>query len=110
VSTSLPPIDNSMLPADVRAGSTADQDRYKSALSFENEFVQQLTQQLADTTKSTGGDDSDSDDGTGSSDGSSAATDSYQQMLPGVLADSIMSAGGLGLARTIAQSMKDSGQ
>jgi Rod binding domain-containing protein len=107
VSTALPPIDNSMLPADVRAGSVADQDRYKSALSFENEFVGQLTQQLADTTKSTGGGD-DSDDGTG--DGSSAATDSYQQMLPGVLADSIMQSGGLGLARTIAQSMKDSGQ
>jgi Rod binding domain-containing protein len=109
VSTQLPPIDNSLLPADVRAGTKADQQRYKTALSFESEFVQQLTQQLADTTKasdtSSGDDDSDS-----TGDGSSAATDSYQQMLPGVLADSVMSAGGLGLARTIAQSMKDSGQ
>jgi Rod binding domain-containing protein len=106
VSSTLPPIDNSLLPADVRTGSTADQQRYKTALSFEREFVQQLTQQLADTTKpdTSGGD----DDSAG--DGSSAATESYQQMLPGVLADSVMSAGGLGLARTIAQSMKDSGQ
>jgi Rod binding domain-containing protein len=109
VSTALPPIDNSMLPADVRTGSTADQQRYKTALSFEREFVQQLTQQLADTTKAgdpSGGD----DDSDSTGDGSSAATNSYQQMLPGVLADSVMSSGGLGLARTIAQSMKDSGQ
>ena len=109
MSTALPPIDNSVLPADVRAGSVDDQQRYKTALSFERELVQQLTQQLADTTSggdASGGD----DDGTGSGDGSSAATDSYKQMLPGVLADSVMSAGGLGLARTIAQGMKDSGQ
>jgi Rod binding domain-containing protein len=107
VSTALPPIDNSVLPADIRAGSTADQQRYKTALSFERELVQQLTQQLADTTA---GSDASGSDGTGSGDGSSAATDSYRQMLPGVLADSVMSAGGLGLARTIAQSMKDAGQ
>jgi hypothetical protein len=31
-------------------------------------------------------------------------------MLPGVMADSIMSAGGLGLAATIAQSLKESGK
>ena len=43
-------------------------------------------------------------------DGSSAATNSYKEMLPGVMADSIMSAGGLGLAATIAQSLKESGQ
>ena len=33
-------------------------------------------------------------------------TNSYKQMLPGVMADAIMSAGGLGLARTIAQNLK----
>jgi hypothetical protein len=30
-------------------------------------------------------------------------------MLPGVMADSIISAGGLGLARTIAESLKEAG-
>jgi Rod binding domain-containing protein len=99
--STLPPIDNSLLPADVRKGTTADQDRYKTALAFERQLVEQLTQSLADSTKT---DDSSSDDG------SSAATDSYKQMLPGVMADSIMSAGGLGLARTIAQNLKESGQ
>jgi Rod binding domain-containing protein len=97
--SALPPIDNSLLPADVRAGSKTDQDNYKSGLAFERQLVEQLTQTLADTTKAQGGDD----------DGSSAATDNYKQMLPGVMADSIMSAGGLGLARTIAQSLKESG-
>jgi Rod binding domain-containing protein len=99
--STLPPIDNSLLPADIRTGSKADQDNYKSALQFERQLVEQLTQSMADTTKAEEGSDSD--------DGSSAATDSYKQMLPGVMADSIMSAGGLGLARSIAQNLKGSG-
>ncbi len=97
--SALPPIDDSLLPADVRAGSKTDKDNYKSGLAFERQLVEQLTQTLADTTKAQGGDD----------DGSSAATDNYKQMLPGVMADRIMSAGGLGLARTIAQSLKERG-
>jgi Rod binding domain-containing protein len=96
--SALPPIDDSLLPADVRAGAKTDRDNYKSGLAFERQLVEQLTQTLADTTKAQGDDD-----------GSSAATENYKQMLPGVMADSIMSAGGLGLARTIAQSLKESG-
>jgi Rod binding domain-containing protein len=99
--STLPPIDNSVLPADVRKGTTADQNRYKTALAFERQLVEQLTQTMADTTKAQ--DDPDSDDG------SSAATDSYKQMLPGVMADSIMASGGLGLARPLAQNLKESG-
>lgn len=99
--STLPPIDNSLLPADVRTGTTADQDRYKSALAFERQLVEQLTQTMADTTKAQGG---------SSDDGSSAATNSYKEMLPGVMADSIMSSGGLGLARTIAENLKESGK
>jgi Rod binding domain-containing protein len=105
--TALPPIDNSLLPADVRKGTTADQNRYKTALAFERQLVEQLTQSMAETTKAQeGSSDSDSDSG----DGSSASTDSYKQMLPGVMADSIMSAGGLGLAATIANGLKESGK
>jgi Rod binding domain-containing protein len=98
--SALPPIDTSLLPADVRTGSKTDQDNYKSGLAFERQLVEQLTQTLADTTKAQG-------DGAG--EGSSAATESYKDMLPGVMADSIMSAGGLGLARTIAQNLKEAG-
>jgi Rod binding domain-containing protein len=100
--SALPPIDNSLLPADVRAGSKTDQDNYKAALGFERQLVEQLTQTLADTTKAQG-------EGRDDSDSSSAATDSYKQMLPGVMADSIISAGGLGLARTIAANLKEAG-
>jgi Rod binding domain-containing protein len=105
MSSTLPPIDNSLLPTDVRNGTKQDQTRYKTALSFERQLVEQLTQSLSDSTKTdTSSDDSDTGDG------SSAATNSYKQMLPGVMADSIMQSGGLGLARTIAQNLKDSGQ
>jgi Rod binding domain-containing protein len=96
--STLPPIDNSVLPADIRQGSPADQTRYKTALSFERQFVEQLTEQLTATAQPAG------------DEGSSGASKSYQQMMPGILADSIMQSGGLGLARTIAQSMKESGQ
>lgn len=96
--TTLPPIDNSVLPADVRAATKADQDRYKSGLAFERQLVEQLTQSLADSAKGSG------------DDGSSAATNSYKDMLPGVMADSIISSGGLGLARTIAQNLKEAGK
>jgi Rod binding domain-containing protein len=102
MSSALPPIDNSLLPADVRAGTTADKNRYKTALAFERQLVEQLTQSMADTSKA--------QEGSSDDDSSSAATDSYKQMLPGVMADSIMSAGGLGLARTIAQNLKESGR
>lgn len=96
---SVAPIDNSMLPADIRNGSQSDKDNYKAGLQFERQLVEQLTQTMADTTKSAsgGGDDSD---------GGDAATNSYKQMLPGVMADAVMGAGGLGLARTIAQNLK----
>ena len=104
MSTALPPIDNALLPADVRNGSKTDQDNYKSGLAFERQLVEQLTQIMSDTTKAGQGSDA------GSEDGSSAATDSYKQMLPGVMADSIMSAGGLGLARTIADNLKGAGK
>jgi Rod binding domain-containing protein len=100
MTSALPPIDNSLLPANVRTGSTADKDRYKSALAFERQLVEQLTESMATTSKAQ------SDSG----DGSSASTNSYKQMLPGVMADSIMSAGGLGLAATIAQGLKESGK
>jgi Rod binding domain-containing protein len=96
----LPAIDSSMLPADVRNGSKEDKDNYTAALQFERQLVEQLTQSMADSTKSAG---------EGSDDGSSPATESYKQQLPGVMADAIMQSGGLGLARTIAENLKDKG-
>jgi hypothetical protein len=97
------PIADSALPLDVRQGTATDKANYKTALSFERELVQQLTQQLADTMQPVDTADS-GDDDSGSSD---AGAQQMQQMLPGVMADSIMSSGGLGLARQIAQNLKD---
>jgi Rod binding domain-containing protein len=93
--SSLPPIDQRLLPADVRSGTQEQKAQYQAALEFERQLVAQLTQSLADT--------SPSDDG---NDTSSAALDTYKQMLPGVMADNIMQAGGLGLARSIAENLK----
>jgi Rod binding domain-containing protein len=106
MSTALPPIDNSLLPADVRTGTKTEQDNYKTGLAFERQLVEQLTQIMSDTTKAQ--DQGNADDS--GDDGSSAATDSYKQMLPGAMADSIMNAGGLGLARTIADNLNGAGK
>lgn len=94
-----PPIDNALLPADVRSGSTADKNNYKAALQFERQLVEQLTQSMANTTGDASGDDEQA----------SATTQQYKQMLPGVMADAVMGSGGLGLARTIAQNLKNTG-
>ena len=94
------PIDQSLLPADVRNGTPQDRKRYEAALGFERMLVAQLTQQLADTAKP-------ADDGDGG--GESGATSAYRSMLPGTMADAITQAGGLGLARTIADDLKRSG-
>jgi Rod binding domain-containing protein len=85
----LPPIDQSLLPRDVRDGSPERKRSYEAALSFERVLVQQLTKTLADSAQPA--DDESAD----------AATQTYRGMLPDTLADNIMSAGGLGLAREL---------
>ena len=96
--STLPPIDSSVLPAAIRNGSPADKKNYQAALGFERMLVQQLTKAMTDTTKTDGEDDQ--------SDGSDAATNTYQSMLPDVLADGITSSGGLGLAQQIYKGLK----
>jgi Rod binding domain-containing protein len=87
----LPPIDQSLLPPDVRNGPPAARDAYRSALGFEQLLVQQLTTSVADTTKDAMGGDS-----------------PYANMLPDALADSIMNGGGLGLAPQLAKTLESS--
>ena len=93
--TSLPPIDQSLLPADIRAAGDADRKQYAAALGFERTLVNELTKAMAETAK---GDDSQQQD---------AATTLYMDMLPDQLADSVIAAGGFGLARTIYDGMKE---
>jgi len=89
------PIDRALLPPEVRNGTAEDRKRYEAALGFERMLVSQLTQQLADTAKPAGGEES-------------GASSAYRDMLPGAMADAIAQGGGLGLARDIARSLKES--
>jgi Rod binding domain-containing protein len=80
----LPPVDAAVLPPDIRDGAPERQDAYTAALGFEQLLVQQLTRQLAESARSAMGGDS-----------------PYASMLPTAMADGIMNAGGLGLARQL---------
>jgi len=109
-SGSPPPIDETALPSDVRNGSKAQKQTYQAALGFEQLLVQQLAQSMMSSAN--GADDSsgssDSSDGSGSS--GDATSTLYQQMLPDQLASAVTSAGGLGLADQIYQSIEKGGR
>ena len=98
----LPPIDQSLVPADVRNGSADDKKKYAAALGFERTLMGELTKVMADTAKPAEGDDS--------SEPTDAASSMYLQMLPDQLADSLQQSGGLGMAKTFYDSMKEGGR
>ena len=99
----LPPIDNSLLPAEIRNGSASDKKSYEAALGFERMLLGELTKAMADTVKPIDGGDSDSGDGGQPQD---AASSMYTQMLPDQLADAVTANGGLGLAKSFYDSVK----
>lgn len=85
----LPPIDRSQLPPDIRAAAPARRDAYTAGLGFERLLVEQLAETLSHTGgESLGGD------------------GPYASLLPQALADSVMAAGGLGLARQLADTLE----
>jgi Rod binding domain-containing protein len=103
------------MPADVRAAGKKGEQLYSDALGFENVLLQQLTQQMFDTSGSdgsdgltglgSGGSDSSSSDGSDDSLMSGDATSSaFTGMLPQALADALTSDGGIGLADQLYQS------
>jgi Rod binding domain-containing protein len=104
---SLPPIDQAMLPADIRKGSAADKKTYTAALGFERMLLGELTKAMTDTANPTGSSSADDSTGADSSQSTDAASSMYMQMLPDQLADSITQNGGLGLARTFYDSLKE---
>ena len=121
--SALPPIDQALLPAEVRQGSAADKQDYQAALGFERMLVGELTKSMTATANPAGdgtddgSDDSSTDSSSDSSgddtsilSGTDAATSTYMQMLPDQLADSVMANGGLGLAQNLYDSMKASGK
>lgn len=103
MSQGLPPIDQSLIPAAVRAGGQDAVKKYETALSFEGVLDQQLTQALTQTLQDTVSSSSSSDgDGTSVDDGSSTL---MLQMLPQALSDGLVAQGGLGLAQQLYDQM-----
>lgn len=76
------------LPAAVRDGDQQRQQDYRAALSFERSLLLELTKQLS---KTAFGEDEDV----------SAATKAHRDQLPTILADTLVGAGGIGVAATI---------
>jgi Rod binding domain-containing protein len=103
--SSIAPIDAAQLPADVRKAGPEAQKLYATALAFEQVLVSQLTEQLQSTAGAlTGG------DGDGSGDDSQDSTSSLELgMVPGAFAQGLTSAGGMGIARQLYDSLKARG-
>jgi Rod binding domain-containing protein len=91
-------IDQSLLPADVRKGSSTDRKTYAAALDFERSLVTELTKVMAETAKPADDDDQQQQD---------PAASMYQQQMPDQLASAVMQGGGIGLARSLYDSMKE---
>ncbi len=105
----LPPIDQANLPAEIRNGNAQAKHAYQEALGFEDILMQQLTQQLADTVTSPGGDPSgsggSSDSSSGGILGSDPSTNAFASLIPTTLTQSIMSGGGVGVAVQLAHAL-----
>jgi Rod binding domain-containing protein len=95
VTDSLPPIDRSLLPAEIRNGSAQDRKTYTAALGFERMLVSELAKAMNATAQ-----------GDSSEEGADAATSTYKDLLPGALADGIIAGGGLGLAAQLTPALK----
>jgi Rod binding domain-containing protein len=93
------------MPADVRKAGKDGEDTYRAALGFERQMIEELTKTMSKDLAGTSSAGDGSDDGSGDS-GGDAATSAYSDMLPGTLADSLTSAGGLGLAHDLWLSMR----
>ena len=87
------------MPADVRKAGKDGEETYRAALGFERQMLEELTKTMA---KDLTGTRADSEEDSGGD----AATSAYRDMLPGTLADSISSAGGLGLAHDLWTAMR----
>jgi Rod binding domain-containing protein len=110
-SATVPPIDQALEPADIRNGNAQAKQAYQEALGFEDILMQQLTQELASTVSSpsddssSDGSDDSSDDSSGGILGSDPSTSAFASMIPQALTTSLMSAGGVGIAAQLAQSI-----
>jgi Rod binding domain-containing protein len=86
----LPTVDRAALPEDIRKASKEDQQTYRAALGFEQALMSELLRSV-DMLKGS------SEDG---------APSAYADMIPTTLAQAVSSGGGLGLARSLYESMR----
>jgi hypothetical protein len=92
----------SALPADIQKAGPAAKKAYETGLGFEQMLLDQLSQELTKTV-------SNSDDGSSDSTGLlGSGSSGFASMLPQALDSSVMSRGGLGIAREIAASIDPS--
>jgi Rod binding domain-containing protein len=105
VTSSLPSVDLSSIPASVKADGTGAIQTYQAALAFEQMLMQQLSQSIFPDGSGLGGSSDGSSDG---SDSSSSSLGAYASMLPDALAQSVTAGGGTGLAESLYQAMKQS--
>jgi len=103
----LPIVNQALEPQWVRDGSPATQKAYASALAFEDELVEQLSQALSATSGLTGEPtgEQDSEGGGGSAAGAPGNSE-LASLLPQGLTSSVMSAGGLGLAAQMTRELE----
>jgi Rod binding domain-containing protein len=114
-SSTVPPVNAALEPAEIRNGNTRAKQAYQEALGFEDMLMQQLTTELASTVTSSSSDGSSggsSDGSDGSSDGSSGgilgsdpSTSAFASLIPTALTQSLMSAGGVGIADNLARAL-----
>lgn len=76
------------LPAAVRDGDASRKADYRGALAFERSLLVEMTKQLSKTAET-------------EDEGASAATKMYREQLPTILADSLIGAGGIGIAASL---------
>ena len=104
-SGAVPPINQANEPSVIRNGDATAKKAYQVGLSFEQVFVDQLTQELAATATDSSGDGSGDSSGASGLMGGDAASSAYANMLPQTLTSSIMSGGGTGIALQIAKAI-----
>jgi Rod binding domain-containing protein len=97
----IPPVElpaGARLPPEVRAAGAGAQQAYRSALSFERVLLGQLTKAMQATVPADGED--------GAAGATSAATQTYKNMLPDQMADALVAGGGIGLASDLVRALR----
>jgi Rod binding domain-containing protein len=113
MNSALPPAGAALEPAEIRNGNARAKQAYQEALGFEDILMQQLTTELASTVTSptdasglgSGDSAGSSGDASGGMLGSDPTTSAFASLIPTALTQSLMSAGGVGIADKLAHAL-----